>query len=61
MSAPTLRTPQQAVLELSRRLDDALRLAGLDPAPSIAAGDEIAGVKSHRIRPAALATLRGSG
>ncbi|MER6307145.1 hypothetical protein [Streptomyces sp. NPDC001657] len=59
MSAPTLTTPQQAVLELSRRLDDALRLAGLDPAPALAALDEIAGVKSHRIRPAALATAQG--
>ncbi|GAU67328.1 hypothetical protein SSP35_04_04160 [Streptomyces sp. NBRC 110611] len=61
MAAPMLRTPHQAALDLSRRLDDALHLAGLTTEPSIAARDEIEGLKIVRIRPAALSTDQAGG
>ncbi|MFI0906753.1 hypothetical protein ACH4TE_25000 [Streptomyces sioyaensis] len=50
MAAPMIRTPHQATNDVRLRLDDALRRAGFDAAPSMVMRDVVEGVKVNRVR-----------
>ncbi|WP_329148834.1 hypothetical protein OIU91_21390 [Streptomyces sp. NBC_01456] len=54
MAAPMVRTPHQATNDVRVRLDDALRRAGFDAAPSMVTRAEVEGVKVNRVRIPAL-------
>ncbi|MCL6302940.1 hypothetical protein [Streptomyces kronopolitis] len=54
MAAAMVRTPHQATNDVRIRLDDALRRAGFDAAPSMVTKAEVEGVKVNRVRIPAL-------